>query len=261
MEKDKSSNSLVFYGLAALGVTGLIGGLYYLYTAFNDEGKASEEITTQIEELKQEAEDNQGELTPEMAIKIMALTNKQAEDLIKKSRPDIDERRRAALGTPEYETICQEYFEVKENAYQTATTIVLKSYGNIQMDELHNVMSKVSPYELERKAFKYEKPEFSGELPSKESVKEMFKYYGNQMALRMREFHQSMYQYQNDSNMQEFLIFRILILKVQIDDELFMKYKYTETQIRYLLYEYDLIDDPEIKAVNEKIARFEQFLQ
>jgi hypothetical protein len=262
MDKDKSSSySLAFYSLAAIGITGLLGGLYYLYTAFNDEGQVSQEINSQIEEIKQEAEENQGQITPELAIKIMALTNKQAEDLIKKAKPDIDERRRAALGTPEYESICQEYFEVKEMAYQTATSLILKSYGNIQMEDLHRVMSKVSPYELERRAFKYEKPTFTGELPSKELVKTMFKYYGNQLATKMREFHQRMNQYQADPNMQEFLIFRILILKIQIDDELYMKYKYTETQIRYLLYEYDLIDDPEVKEVNEKISRFEDFLQ
>jgi hypothetical protein len=262
MEKDKSfSFSIAFYSLAAVGITGLLGGLYYLYTAFNDDGQVSQEINSQIEEIKQEAEENQGQLTPEVAIKIMALTNKQAEDTIKKIKPDIDERRRAALGTPEYEQICQEYFEVKETAYQTATAMVLKSYGNIQMEDLHAVMSKVSPHDLERKAFKYEKPTFTGEPPSSGLVKEMFKHYGNQLASRMREFHQRMNQYQADPSMQDFLIFRILSLKVQIDDELYMKYKYTETQIRYLLYEYNLIDDPEIKEVNEKISRFEEFMQ
>jgi hypothetical protein len=262
MEKEKSFNySIAFYSLCAVGVTGLLGGLYYLYTAFNDDGQVSQEINSQIEEIKQEAEENQGLLTPELAIKIMALTNRQAEDIIKKVKPDIDDRRRAALGTPEYEAICQEYFEIKETAYQTATSLILKSYGNIQMEDLHAVMSKVSPYELERRAFRYEKPTFSGELPSKNLVKEMFKHYGNQLATRMREFHQRMNQFQADPSMQELMIFRILILKVQIDDELYMRYKYTETQIRFLLYEYDLIDDPEVKEVNEKIARFEDFMQ
>jgi hypothetical protein len=262
MEKENSKGySIAFYSLAAIGITGLIGGLYYLYTTFNEEGEVSDDITNQLEEIKQEAEDNKGVLTPELAIKIMALTNKQAEELIKKLKPDIDDRRRAALGTPDYEQICQEYFEVKENAYQTATSVVLKKHVGVQMEDLHNVMSKVSPYDLERKAFKYEKPSFEGDLPSKSKVKEIFKYYGNQLASKMKEFHQRMNQFQADPNMQEFLIFRILILKVQIDDELYMKYKYTETQIRYLLYEYDLIDDPEIKEVNEKIAKFEEFLQ
>jgi hypothetical protein len=262
MEKDKSSGySLTFYSLAAIGVTGLLGGLYYLYTAFNDDTEVSQDINSQLEEIKQEAEENKGELTPDLAIKIMALTNKQAEELIKKAKPDIDDRRRAAMGTPDYDAICQEYFELKESAYQTATSLVLKSYGNVQMEDLHAIMSRVSPFELEKKAFQFEKPVFSGEIPSQSQVKEMFKFYGNQLAIRMREFHQRMNQFQADPNMQEFLIFRILILKVQVDDELYIRYKYSETQIRFLLYEYNLMDDPEIKEVNEKIARFEGFLQ
>jgi hypothetical protein len=250
MEKEKSFNySIAFGRLCAAGVTGLLGGLDYLYKAFNDDGQVSQEINSQIEEIKQELEENQGLLTPELAIKIMALTNRQDEDIIKKVKPDIDDRRRAALGTPEYEAICQEYFEVKATAYQTATSLILKSFGNIQMEDVYAVMSKVSPDELERMVFRYEKPTFSGELPSKSLVKEMFKDYGNQLATRMREFHQRM----ADPSMQELGIFSILKLKVQIDDELYIKYKYTETQIRFLLYEYDLIDDPEVKEVNEKI--------
>jgi hypothetical protein len=259
MEKDKSKGyGIAFYSLAALGITGLIGGLYYLYTTFNDEEKVSDEIKSQLEDLKQETH---SELTPEEAIKIMALTNKQAEELIKKIKPDIEEKRRAALGTPDYETVCQEFFEIKENAYQTATSLILKNYGNIKMEDLHAVMSKVSPTELERQAFEFDKPNFEVELPSKVKVKEIFKFYGNQLAIKMKEFHQMMNQFQGDPRMQELFIFRILILKVQIDDELYMKYKYTETQIRYLLYKYNLIDDPEIKEVNERLARFEDFIQ
>ena len=42
-------------------------------------------------------------------------------------------------------------------------------------------------------------------------------------------------------HMQEYLIFGILILKVRVDDELYLKCNYTEAKIRYLLYHHDLI--------------------
>jgi hypothetical protein len=261
MEKTKQNGySIGYYILGALGISGVVGGLYYLFQAFNEE-QISEETSTMIEQMKQEADLNKGELTPDLAIKIMALTNKQAEEIIKKTKPDIDERRRASINDKaKYDQICQEYFEVKEAAYQSASNIILKKFGNFGMEDIQNVMSRISPYELERKSFSYEKPVFEGEFPNRAKVKEMFKYYGNELSMKMREFHQTMNRFQGDPNMQEFLIFGILVLKVRIDDELYIKYKYTEAQIRFLLYEYDLIDDPEIKEVNERISRFEDFM-
>jgi hypothetical protein len=261
MDKGKQTGySFGYYALGALGITGIIGGLYYLFQAFNEE-PVSEETTTVLEQMKQDVELKGGELTPEVAIKIMALTNKQAEEFIKKAKPDIDDRRRAAINDrARYDQICQEYFESKENAYQAATNIILKKFGNISMEDIQAILSTVSPYELERKTFEVDKPIFDGHIPDKQKVKEIFKYYGNELSLKMREFHMNMSRFQGDPNMQEYLIFGILILKVRVDDELFLKYNYTEAQIRYLLYHHDLINDPEIKEVNDKISRFEDFM-
>jgi hypothetical protein len=261
MDKAKQNGySFGYYALGALGITGIIGGLYYLFQAFNEEA-VSEETTTVIEQMKQDVELKGGELTPDDAIKIMALTNKQAEELIRKAKPDIDERRRAAINDKSrYDQLCQEYFESKENAYQAATNIILKKFGNISMDDIQGILSRVSPFELERKTFEFDKPTFEGAIPDKQRVKEIFKYYGNELSTKMRAFHMDMSRYQGDPNMQEYLIFGILILKVRVDDELYLKCNYTEAQIRYLLYHHDLINDPEIKEVNDKISRFEDFM-
>jgi hypothetical protein len=261
MDKTKEpGHSIVYYALGLVGITSIIGGLYYFYQAFNEE-PISEETTTVIEQMKQDVELKGGELTPDDAIKIMALTNKHAEELIKKAKPNIDQRRREAINDrSKYDQICQEYFESKENAYQTSTNIILKKFGNISMDDIQGILSRVSPYELERKTFEIDKPSFEGHIPDKQRVKEIFKYYGNELSAKMREFHTDMSRFQGDPNMQEYLIFGILILKVRVDDELYIKHNYTEAQIRYLLYHHDLINDPEIKEVNDKIARFEDFM-
>lgn len=261
MDKGKQSGySFGYYALGLVGISGIIGGLYYLFQAFNEES-VSEETTTVIEQMKQDVELKGGELTPDDAIKIMALTNKHAEEIIRKSKPDIDQRRRAAINDrTKYDQICQEYFESKETAYQAATNTILKKFGNISMDDIQAILSRVSPYELERKTFEVDKPSFDGPIPDKQKVKEIFKYYGNELSAKMREFHTNMSRFQGDPNMQEYLIFGILILKVRVDDELYLKYNYTEAQIRYLLYHHDLINDPEIKEVNDKISRFEDFM-
>jgi hypothetical protein len=261
MDKAKqTSTSYTLYALGILACSAVLGGMYYLYQAFCDEPVISEETTTKIEQLKQDVELN-GDLTPDDAIKIMALTNKHAEEIIKKSKPDIDKRRREAIDDRgKYEQICQEYFESKENAYQSATNSILKKFGNVSMDDIQGILSRVSPYELEKKTFDIDKPNFDGPIPDKQKVKEIFKYYGNELSAKMREFHKKMSEFQGDPNMQDIMIFYILILKVRVDDELYIKYNYTEAQIRYLLYNHDLINDPEIKEVNEKIARFEDFM-
>jgi hypothetical protein len=261
MDKAKSSGySLGYYALGLVGISSIIGGLYYLFNAFNDE-EVDEQTSNAIEEVKQDVDLKGGELTPDIAIKIMALTNKQAEEFMKRTKPDIDERRRAALNDKaRYDQICQEFFEMKEQAYVFASNAILSKFGNITMEDVQNVMARVSPYDLEKKSFEFDKPVFDGPLPDKQKVKDVFKIYGTEISTKMRDFHQQMSRYQSDPNMQQYLIFTILILKIRIDDEMYMKYHLSETQIRYLLYHYDLMNDPEIRQVNEKISRFEDFM-
>jgi hypothetical protein len=261
MDKAKSNGfSYGYYALGLIGISSIIGGLYYLFQAFTEED-VSEQTTEAIEEMKQDVELKGGQLTPDIAIKIMALTNKHAEEFIKKTKPDMDEIRRSALNDKvRYDQICQEFFELKEQAYVSASNTILGKFGNITMEDVQNVMARVSPYDLERKSFEYDKPVFDGPLPEKQKVKEIFKIYGNEISTKMRDFHQQMSRFQSDPNMQQYLIFSILILKIRIDDEMYMKYHLSETQLRYLLYHYDLMNDPEIKQVNEKISRFEDFM-
>jgi hypothetical protein len=53
MEKHKISHySLAFYSLAVLGVTGLLGGIYYIYTTFKKEQPPQEIKQNQTEEIK-----------------------------------------------------------------------------------------------------------------------------------------------------------------------------------------------------------------
>jgi hypothetical protein len=261
MDKAKSNGySIGYYSLGLLGITSIIGGLYYLYQAFNEE-VVSEQTNNEIEQMKQDVELKGGELTPDVAIKIMALTNKQAEEYIKKTKPDIDERRRAALNDKSrYDQICQEYFELKEQAYVAASNAILTKFGNFTMEDVQTIMARISPYDLERKSFEYDKPTFDNPLPEKQKVKDVFKVYGNEISTKMRDLYQQMSRYQNDPNMQQFLMISILILKIRIDDEMYLKYQLSETQVRYLLYHYDLMDDPDIKQVNDKISRFEEFM-
>jgi len=245
-----------FFALAGVSIAGILGGVYYLYTLLKGEPELSEEVETQIEEIAEKVQT--GELNVENAVKIMAMTNKVAEDIIKKSKSDIDTRRREALNNGnEYEKICYEYLEAKEYAYHTASSAILNKF-NISMEDLQRVLSKVSPYELEQRLYESEKPAFENNNRDmdRETTKKAFLYYGNKFLGEMNEFQKIMQSI--EQSQQEYIMFRLMILKMKIDDELWFKYEINEQQMRYKLYEHKLHDDTEVKRLHDRITRFDE---
>ena len=63
-----------------------------------------------------------------------------------------------------------------------------------------------------------------------------------------------------DSKQQELVLYQLMILKFRIDDELYRNYSISENQLRFLLFEYNLADDPEIKKLMNDIAQYEENL-
>ncbi len=49
-------------------------------------------------------------------------------------------------------------------------------------------------------------------------------------------------------------------IKIKVDDLLYLKFGMTENQIRYLIFEYSLMDDKEVKSINDKICKYEEML-
>lgn len=262
MDKDKGRYSNVFYALAAAGFVGAIGGLYYVYSLIGEDEDLTEEQADQIQELKQEVEHTDGNLTIDICVQIMAMTTKVAEEIVKKAKPDIDERRRAALNNPEeYERITSEFLEAREMAAQNAHLSITKKFGNFSMEDFQRVLSTSSPMEIEKKTYELEKPVFIGPTPDKARVKEIFMYYGNQVCSQMRELQMNMNSNVNmDPSQQEYLIFRILILKQRLEDEMYVKYKISENQVKYLLYHYNLHEDPDVKNVIMKMSRYDEVM-
>ena len=257
MISDPEKNySKTFYALAGISLAGILGGVYYLFTLFKGELELSEEVEQQIEQIAEKV--HTGELSVENAVKIIAMTNKVAEDLMKKSKPDIDTRRREALNNDlEYEKVCYEYLECKEYAYQTASSTILNKF-NISMEDLQRVLSRVSPYELEQRLYESDKPTFeeNNKNISSSATKKAFMYYGNKFMGEMGEFHKLMSTV--EPSQQEYIMFRLMILKMKIDDDLWFKFEVSEQQMRYKLYEHKLYDDPEVKRLNERITRFDE---
>ena len=253
-ENKKYTNT--FYVFLGTTVAGFLGGCYYLYTLFKAEPELSEDVETVIEEISEKV--SQGELNVDNAVRIMAMVNKVAEELIKKQKSDIDTRRRDALNNEiEYEKICYEYLECKEYAYQQACSTILNKF-NISMEDLQKVLSKVSPYVLEQKLYESEKPQFEDNNRDidRDSTKKAFLFYGNKFLSDMQEFQKIMHNV--EQSQQEYIMFRLLILKMKIDDELWFKHEINEQQMRYKLFEHKLYDDPEVKRLQDKITRFDE---
>ena len=119
---EKGSIFSTFNFLLAAGTIAVFGGLYYaLY--YKGDIELDEDQEAELEKISESINE---ELNVSNAIKIMSLINIICDKLVKKYKPDIENRRREAIYNEiEYERVCYEYFECKEDAYQTALQFVL----------------------------------------------------------------------------------------------------------------------------------------
>lgn len=255
-----------FYMLAAAGVAGLLGGMYFIWTLLADEEELDEKEIIEIEELKNNVEQNKGQIDKETALHILYLINHHSEEEIKKNKPDIEKRRRDAFNNEnEYKTICEEYLEAKEMAYMRSSQRILAEF-NTTMEALNQIISTVDPMEMEKKFFEFEKPTFENNIiPSKEKSKEAFIYFGNKFMEEMQglqaQFRQLQMNYMSNSQeAQQMAMFGLIVSKMKVEDLFFMKYSLSENQIRYLLNHHNLSTDYEIQAIQQRIASFEEMM-
>jgi hypothetical protein len=266
-------NKKVLYGIGAIIASGLIGSAYYLFNIFKNNLELSEEHKMQIEEIKEEIEEMKGELAIESAIQIISIITKLSDEIFFKNKSDIHERRRASINkNDEYIKFCKETFKLKEKALKEANRAVLYQFGNISYDKIQKILRKISPYDLESITYKFNHPTFEGNVPpDKNTVKQAFKFYADRFIEEIEIFHSkegtnsvdlNSSQNINYSNLRENqLIFQLLVIKIKIDDELYIKFKYTEDQIRYLLYEYQLFEDPDVRKLYENVNLQLQFVK
>jgi hypothetical protein len=260
MDNKDKGYTYTFYALVSAGVVGLFGGLYSLFNYFSDEEQLSDTQNIQVEEIKQEFEEASGKLTFNLAVQIMAMTNKLSEDILKKLHPDIYERRRKALANPiEYDNLCNEYLEVKNHAYMSASKTIMNKFG-VKEEDFQTILQNTNPMEFEQKVIQYEKPEFDREFPQKEEVKKAFLEYSSIFMEEMKGFRSLMAQLQNNPQQQELAFAKLLTLKLKVDDIIYTKYQLNEHQIRYLLYQYCLLNDPDVIRSQSMMGKFEEML-
>ena len=262
MENSKKE-SVWFWGAGAALVVAFVGSAYYFYEYFSQEDIPAED-RGEIEDLKQKLEEEDGKITVDTAIKIMTKAQRMIEDKYKKDKPDLDSRRRAAFNNEEeYHMLCQEMLEYKHENSQSTMDHLLKMFGT-DMEELTQVMQNVNPTEIEKKALFYDIPIFEeGEKLSKSKLRQAFKFFAGKIMAEAKNFRETYSQMQNSQPSeieQQQIMVRVMIMKVRVDDELYLKYNCTEAQMRFLLHEYELLDDPEIKEINDKLMKYEEMM-
>lgn len=264
IQKNDQDSSLIsdkiwYYSLfGGIAIT-IIGGIYYLFTIISKQEELSEEQQIEIEEIKQKIKENEGEICTDIAIRILAQINRQVEEIIKKTNSDIEHRRRQAIHNENvYNSVCAEFFSLKESSYNKATNEIL-GYFNMQISDLKEIMEQITLFEVEKKIFIYNKPSFNENyIPERMKVKEGFIFFGNKFIDEMTIFNNQLSKMNEISH--DLTIFKMLVIKIKVDDLLYLKFGMTENQIRYLIFEYSLMDDKEVKSINDKICKYEEML-
>ncbi len=90
----------------------------------------------------------------------------------------------------------------------------------------------------------------------KETSKKAFVYYGDRFLTEMTGFYNEIFQLKQPPNENE-VMFTLAVIKTKCDDELYRFYGINEIQMRFLLYEYDVNDDPEVKEMHLKLKKYE----
>lgn len=264
----------IIYGSGIILISAFVGSVYYLYNIFKNDVELTEEHKMQIEEIKEEIEEMKGEITIEAAIQIVTLITNISDEIFNKNKGDINEKRRACINKPEeYKLYSKETFNLKEKALSEATRKVLYYFGNISYEKIQFLLRKVSQYELESIAYKVNPPSFEeNSPPDKSTVKQAYKFYAMRYIEEMELFYEKESKYYKDiiplneksgisiQSIENELFFKLLIIKLKIDDELYLKFKYREEQIRYLLYEYQLFDDNDVRKLYENVNKQLQFI-
>ena len=225
------------------------------------EPELNEEDREKIEQIKEQVEvKSSGKLNTDIAIKILAMINKKTEEHIKIIKPDLETRRREAFDKPEdYDQLCAEMIQTRNEVYMSISEKILNEFGYTN-EEIGVCLQTLPPIEIEQQMLAVEKPEFNDSKPSKEEAKIAFLFYGNKCVTEMHKFQGLMNNAGGDQYQQEYMLYQLMIMKFRIDDELHRTYKVGENQLRYLLYEYDLYSDPQIKKLVTNMAKLEYFM-
>jgi len=141
---------------------------------------------------------------------------------------------------------------LKQSVLHEATKIELYYFRNISIEEIQKVLRKIPIYELEKVVNKSDSFLIQNSTPlDKNCIKEAYIFYSKRHGEMMND---NLSLIENNSKQidnsftQEGLIEKILLIKIQIEDELYLKYKINHAQLCYFLIEFNLMEDSDTQS-------------
>ena len=197
-------------------------------------------------------------LNVENAISILNMIDNKVEEEMKVQYPNIEQMRRKAYednNKQEYEEKCLEFLETRNKIYTTISERELNKL-KIEYENIANILQSIPANEIEEKMMKKKKPNFDNGKPNKEIIKEAFMFYGNRCVEEMLKY-KDLLSNSRDCFEQERIMMKLMITKMIIDDALFLKYQISENQVRYLINEYNLKEDEEVKSLSDTMRKLD----
>ena len=202
----------------------------------------------------------------EGSILIIIYINYLAEKFYSLDNPTLDEKRRSVLIKKaennndklieqEYLSLCNETLVYKRNIYQIAAE---KIFGvlkvDITLDDLNKLLNGIEPKKLEELSIKIIKEinsevhKYDLEYMDINKTKEAYIYYLKTYIENTKNLFEQKEKNENDNieGKGAMLVFKYMSLKLQTDDQLYIKYKIVDEHLKLLVYKYNLFNDNDI---------------
>jgi hypothetical protein len=254
-----TKQKIVYY---TLGVGGLIvvgGGLYYLYKYLTEISEEEQELKKKLIDINEnEIFDSNNQLKDEGVIKIIIKINHLSDYLFEKQNPDLDERRRNVIDKEEeYIKLFADTLAEKKKSYDEAAEMVLNSLTiKINFDLIQQKLNLISPENMEKFTLEFDELDEKEKNLNEETAKNAFIYYANQMNEQGNKLKEKI-EALGESIDQNQQLMEFLIIKMKIDDLIYIKYQTSMQSVKLFLYKNNLLNDESIKEAKEILEKIE----
>ena len=225
---------------------------------------------------------NNNKLTDEGIIRLIIYINYLADKFYALDNPSLDEKRRSILIKrnnnnndllieQEYLSLCNETLICKQNAYQIAAEKILNSLKTkVNMDEFDEFVKNIEPKKLEDLTIKV-MTELNSQLHKYDlnimdinKTKEAYIYYLKIFIENAKKIVEEATKKNNifdennknnintEENNDNMFIFQFMGLKIEMDDQLYEKYKILDEHLKLLVNKYNLFSDNEINQLQNE---------
>ena len=178
------------------------------------------------------------------------LDSKRREVLIKKN-----ENNNELLLEQKYLSLCNETLEYKRNIYQIATQKIINCLKvRITYDELNKIISSLEPKQVEEISIKIimeinsDLHKYDLDYMDINKTKEAYIYYLKTYIENTKNLFEQQEKNEND-NIEEkkmMFVFKFMAIKLQTDDQLYIKYKIVDEHLKLLVHKYNLWNDNDL---------------